>query len=193
MISAVCLYFVRFLFTFDSYLFILYQLFVYLFSCLLTFQHIFCYLFTFVGGMFDDYMALAEGREFNKESITGFYTKMAEHIKQEKQRIGGSNWAVAQAVPFQWLRQHIKEIIGPDCIFVVMSMTEETQASRVEKRHADLDEGMKTFFLDMLKNMAKSYEDAGENEENAVNVRIAPEDTEQDVIDKILEAVKPFQ
>ena len=97
--------------------------------------------------MFDDYMALAEGREFNKESITGFYTKMAEHIKQEKQRIGGSNWAVAQAVPFQWLRQHIKEIIGPDCIFVVMSMTEETQASRVEKRHADLDEGMKTCLL----------------------------------------------
>ena len=62
--------------------------------------------------MFDDYMALAEGREFNKESIKAFYTKMAEHIKQEKQRIGGSNWAVAQAVPFQWLRQHIKEKIA---------------------------------------------------------------------------------
>ena len=99
---------------------------------------------------------------------------------------------MAQAVPFQWLRQHIKEIIGPDCIFVVLSMSEETQAKRVEKRYAHFDEGLKKWVLDLLTGMAKQYDIAGDDEENAVNVHINPDDTEEDVIEKIMSAVQPY-
>ena len=55
-----------------------------------------------------------------------------------------------------------------------------------------MDENLKKWVLNLMKGMAKQYEDAGEDEENAVNVRIDPEDTENNVIDKILDAVKPF-
>ena len=86
----------------------------------------------------------------------------------------------------------MKEILGPDCVFVVLCLSEETQEKRVEKRHQDMDENLKKWVLNLMKGMAKQYEDAGEDEENAINVRIDPEDTENDVIEKILDAVKPF-
>ena len=140
-----------------------------------------------------DYQALSEGKEYDKENIKGFYGQMAKNIAYEKQRIGGENWVVAQAVPHRWLRELMKEIMGPDCIFVVLCLTEETLEKRVEKRHQDMDDDIKKWILDLLKGMAKSYEDAGEDEENAVNVHIAPDDTEDDVIKKILDSVKPFK
>ena len=143
-------------------------------------------------GITKDYQALCDGKEYDKENIKQFYMKMADHVKQEKQRIGGLNWVVAQAVPHRWLRQYIKDIIGPDCIFVVLSMSEETQVKRVQKRYANFDEDMKKFISDLVIGMAKQYDTAGDDEENAVNVYINPEDSEQDVIDKIMSAVQSY-
>ena len=111
-----------------------------------------------VAGILKDYSNLGEGKEYDKENIKQFYMKVADHVKQEKERIGGLNWVVAQAVPHRWLRDYMREIIGPDCIFVVLSLSEEAQAKRVEKRYASFDEGMKKWILDLLKGMAKQYE-----------------------------------
>ena len=111
-----------------------------------------------VAGIIKDYNNFAEGKEFDRENIKQFYMKVADHVKQEKERIGGLNWVVAQAVPHRWLRDYMREIIGPDCIFVVLSLSEEAQAKRVEKRYASFDEGMKKWILDLLKGMAKQYE-----------------------------------
>ena len=145
-----------------------------------------------VSGLYKDYQSLCDGKEYDKENIKQFYTKMADHVKQEKQRIGGLNWVVAQAVPHRWLRQYMKDIIGPDCIFVVLSMSEETQVKRVQKRYANFDEDMKKFISDLVIGMAKQYDTAGDDEENAVNVYINPEDSEQDVIEKIMSAVQSY-
>ena len=141
---------------------------------------------------FKNIKSMAEGKEYDEESIKQFYMNMATHVKQEKERIGGLNWVVAQAVPHRWLRDYMKQIMGPDCIFVVLSLSDETQAKRVEKRYANFDEGMKKWVTQFLQDAAKQYDKAGEDEENAVNVLITPDDNEQDVIEKILTAVKPY-
>ena len=145
-----------------------------------------------MAGLMKDYMDMSEGKGYDRENIKGFYREMAKNIAYEKERVGGPNWVVAQAVPHRWLREHIKQIIGPDCIFVVLCISEETQKRRVEKRYVGMDESVKEFVVDLCVGMAKNYENAGEDEDNAVNVHIGPDDTEEDVIAKIQDTVKPL-
>ena len=134
----------------------------------------------------------SEGKGFDKEKGADFCKDLANHVKQEKQRIGGLSWVVAMAVPYRWLREYIRSIIGPDCIFVVLSLSEATQVKRVEHRYASFDEDMKKMMLDMTIGMANYYEGVGEGEENAVSILINPEDNKEAVVQKILSAVKPY-
>ena len=58
---------------------------------------------------------------------------MARHILQERKRLGG-NFVVAYAVESKELRDVIKEIIGPDTIFIIFCLDAELQAKRLEHR-----------------------------------------------------------
>ena len=64
---------------------------------------------------------------------------MAKNVRQEKDRISG-NWVVAQAVPTREMRDCIKEILGPEAIFVTLTLSEEPQKERVKARHSVGDE-----------------------------------------------------
>ena len=50
---------------------------------------------------------------------------MAKDIKVQKEHLGG-DFVIAQAITSRDMRDHIRTIL-PDCIFIILSMTEETQ------------------------------------------------------------------
>ena len=117
--------------------------------------------------------------------------EMAKDILREKNRIGGS-WAVAQAVPKQSMRDTIRKVLGDQCIFVILSLSSDTNAKRIGVRHAEMDEASKKAVQETMNNMHQLYEVAGENEENAVNVEIGPDMDKYQVAKEILRKVQKY-
>ena len=118
------------------------------------------------------------------EKLKPFYTNMAEDVAAQKKRIGG-NFSIAQAVTSQEMRDHIRLTI-PDCIFITLTMTQESQIKRIKARHGeDLSEGL----LDMMSGIHKLYELPGENEPNTFNIDITESMNRKDVLNKVLEVL----
>ena len=138
-----------------------------------------------------EFPKFAEGQEVDLEVINTWYTEMAQDILREKNKIGGS-WAVAQAVPKQSMRDTIKKVLGDQCIFVVLSLSSETNAKRIGVRHADMDEASRNSLQEWMNNMYQLYELAGDDEENAVNVEIGPDMDKYQVAQAILQKVQKY-
>ena len=138
----------------------------------------------------DELPKFAEGK-FDSELMKGWYIEMAKDILKEKKKIGGS-WAVAQAISSREFRDAIRKILGDQCIFVILKLSEETNAARLESRHADMDEDTKKAMVDMMNNVHKMYEPAGEGEDNAVDVEIGPDMDRDAVVKAVLEKVQKF-
>jgi len=113
-----------------------------------------------------------------------FLGNMAKDILVQKQRLGG-DFAVAHAVTSRDMRDHIRTIL-PDCIFIVLSMTDETQQKRIKERHGEAAEGV----FEMLVKMHKLYEKPGDGEKNTYNVDITEDMTRKDVFNKVMETLK---
>ena len=119
---------------------------------------------------------------------------LAKNVVQHKKRLGG-NFAVAQAVPNRLLRDAMKEVLGPECLFVVLRLKKETNAKRVEERHAGDGGGDKAAIkktIDLLNGIYDQFEDAQPGEENCVTVHIGPDDTREDVVNNIQKEVEEF-
>ena len=113
------------------------------------------------------------------------YTTLAKDINAQKKRIGG-NFSIAEAVPSRAFRDHIRLTI-PDCIFITLTMTQESQIKRIKARHGDdLSDGL----LDMLSGIHKLYELPEENEPNTFNVDITDDMKPQDVMKKVLDILE---
>lgn len=110
---------------------------------------------------------------------------MARHIRIQKDRLGG-HFAVAQATMTRNQRDKLKAKLGPELIFIVLSMSESCQKKRIEARHGT-QKGES--LIQAMKNLFNLYEAAGEDEENAFNVEIDEKMNENDVLDKVLEVV----
>ena len=113
-----------------------------------------------------------------------FYTLIAEYINYQHERIGG-NFAVAHAVTSRAIRDVIRKVI-PDCIFVILSLTEETQLKRVIQRHG---EDNADSLVEWFSKIFALYEGPGENEQNTFNIDITDEMTPEDVQAKVLEVL----
>ena len=92
---------------------------------------------------------------------------------------------MAMAVPTRELREMIRNILGPDLVFVVLGMTRETTMKRLQGRHGKNAAGV----VDVLMKLYNIYEPAGDDESNAVNIVINPQMTPEDVADDILDKV----
>ena len=115
------------------------------------------------------------------------YTTLAKDINAQKKRIGG-NFSIAEAVPSRAFRDHIRLTI-PDCIFITLTMTQESQIKRIKARHGeDLSDGL----LDMLSGIHKLYELPEENEPNTFNVDITESMNRKDVLNKVLDILEKF-
>ena len=78
-----------------------------------------------------------EKMEFNEEMIEKLqpmYDCMAKDIIAQRKRLGG-NMAIAQAVNSAKQREFLRKMVGPDLVFIVLSMSKECQKGRVMARH----------------------------------------------------------
>ena len=118
-----------------------------------------------------------------EEMIKPFLQMMGKNIVTERPRLGG-NFAIAQAIFSRSQRDMLREIIGPDLHFMVLSMTKESQDKRLKARHGDsVPESLLDFFL----RFSEKCELAGEDEPNAHNIVITEDMTKEDVVNKVLE------
>ena len=118
-----------------------------------------------------------------EESLKPFLGIMAKHIVNERQRLGG-DFAIAQAVFSRTQRDLLRELLGPDLVFIVMNMTKESQIERVSKRHAG---NLPESFMNVLFNWREMCEPAGDDEANAYNLDITGNMTKEEVVQKVLE------
>ena len=136
-------------------------------------------------GAEQDFEALTEGKLCDQKKLLDLYSIMAKDIGKERRRMGG-DWAVAQAVPTRILRDHIRRELGPDLVFVVLHMTKEDQERRIKARHGEGSEGLN----DYLFKAYNIYEPAAEDEPMTLDVRVTPDMTPDDVVNKILQCLK---
>ena len=130
-----------------------------------------------------------EKMEFNEEMIEKLqpmYDCMAKDIIAQRKRLGG-NMAIAQAVNSAKQREFLRKMVGPDLVFIVLSMSKECQKGRVMARHG---ENFPEEFMQLLIKAADLYEPAGAEEENAFNVVITETDSREDVLEKIVQLLK---
>ena len=114
------------------------------------------------------------------------YQEVAQDIKKQKNRIGG-NFAVTETATKRSLRDAIKEVI-PECIFITLTLSRETQRKRCFARHGDgkQSEGILKFFTAIF----DACELPGEGEKNCFNVNITEEMSDTEVMKQVLEILK---
>ena len=83
--------------------------------------------------------AVMMGKEHDIGEANKVYSAMAEDIKREKQRIGG-DWAVAHVVMTREARDNLRKILGPQLVFILLTMPSEDRRKRIMSRHKN-DEG----------------------------------------------------
>ena len=125
-----------------------------------------------------------KGEDFNESYVRELYTSMCNNIKREKSKIGG-NWVIAQAIPFRWLRDHIKNELGSELTFVVLNMKKDEQTKRILSRHG----GETNAVTEWLTTIFDKFEPLQEDEKNAVECLITNDMSRQDVMEKVLELV----
>jgi len=126
---------------------------------------------------------LPKGNKTNEEKTFPFFRLMAQDILSEKAKIGG-DWVVTDAIP----TRKIRDVVKKECnaTFIVLTVSEEVQKARLEKRHAEDESGM----AEWLTSLYKNYEPVQADEENAFEVVITPELQLDDVVEKVLEIIK---
>ena len=121
----------------------------------------------------------SQGKHIDFEKLCNYYTSLSENIKSEQKRIGG-NFAIAHAAATRKIRDHLRKILGPNVIFVVLYMSKEDQEARIRARHKNADH-----FVDRLIKMYDFYESAGEDEPNTIQCVITKDMSRDEVIQKI--------
>ena len=92
---------------------------------------------------------MMKGLDFNMDAVKSFYRELAMDIKTQRERIGG-DWAVAHVVFKREFRDLIRwvygnkdlfyliyprDILGPDLVFIHLTMTDEDRDRRLMERH----------------------------------------------------------
>ena len=124
--------------------------------------------------------------EVNKK-LQDFCELMANDILKQRNRIGG-DWSVAFACFSRHQREIIRKILGPDVIFIVMSLTRETTMKRLQGRFGDNENGEQ--FTNQCLAIYQKYEEAGDDEMNSYNLMIDENMSIDDVDDKVMDIIR---
>lgn len=109
------------------------------------------------------------------------YKLIAEDIQHQHRRIGG-NFVAAGAVPTREIRDLIRKTL-PDCIFVVLTLTKETQLKRLRSRHGS------STASEWLSRMYSLYELPDPDEENTFNIDNTEDMSPEQVQDQVLKLI----
>ena len=125
-----------------------------------------------------------KSKDLDWNNAKPFFGFVSKEINVQRKRIGG-DFAVALAIPNRECRDYVRTIV-PDCIFVTMNLTRDTQKKRVETRHGSGAQKVVEAFAKMY----DFYELAGEDEKNTFNVDISEDMTPKIVMNTILEILE---
>ena len=135
-----------------------------------------------------EFQKILQRKPYDAAKIKTYCRMLAKDIVRHKQRLGGT-FAIAMAVPTQEMRDNMKEVFGPQGIFVCLRLSKETNFKRVEARHSEGDSESNKKFVGLLTGIYDLYEDTQPGEENCITVHVDPDDTPDGVMKKILKQV----
>eukprot|EP00091_Calanus_sinicus_P007752 TRINITY_DN18998_c0_g1_i1.p1 TRINITY_DN18998_c0_g1~~TRINITY_DN18998_c0_g1_i1.p1 ORF type:complete len:119 (-),score=49.30 TRINITY_DN18998_c0_g1_i1:62-418(-) len=116
------------------------------------------------------------------------YAELLVRILKMKRQDLVVDWAVAMVVMHRAMRDFIRSKLGPDLVFVVLEMSLADQQERIRKRHKG-DEAA----VELLKANFEMFEPAGDDEENAIAVKITADMSPEDVVKRTVEMLKNNQ
>ena len=134
-------------------------------------------------GVGPEFEKMLKNVPFNEEKMKSYFKNLAENILQHKTRLGGT-FAVAYACPNREVRDCMKEVFGSQCTFITLRLSKEAITKRLEVRHSNLQK-----LTEVLTSIYDMFEDAQPGEENCVTVLVDPDDSREDVMNKILSQV----
>ena len=111
---------------------------------------------------------------------------MAKTVNIQRKRIGG-DFVVAKAIMSKEQREEIRQII-PDCIFINLTISKETQEKRILERHGDGEAGKS--FGKLLMEYHPYFEVPEECEENTFNIDIIEDMTPAEALKMVLEVLE---
>ena len=118
-----------------------------------------------------------------------FYGAIAKNIVYERQRIGG-DWIIAQGVGQKVHRDVIRQIIGPDLLFITLALSPEAQNQRLSTRYEGMSDEAKQGAIAMFEATLKHFEPGTDDEDNTVHIEITPEMSREDVLNIILKTIE---
>merc|ERR1712029_799196 len=125
---------------------------------------------------------LMSGQEYDKE--------MCKDITKQKERIGG-DWAIAHVVFSREIRDMMREIFGPDLIFIVLTMSKEEKKKRLMNRHdGDLQ------FVELMESFEKIMEDNDDKsvpEPNTITLTVTGEMTRKQVVEEVQKQIEEME
>ena len=133
-----------------------------------------------------EFMKMIKGNKYDLKKVTRFYSSLCKDIAKERNRIGG-DWVVPHAVPTREFRNHFREELGPDLIFVVLNMSKEDQLARIKGRHGDEVNANKLHVK-----AYDIYEPVSEDEPNTIDVLVTKDMTRDDVVEQILQMLEKY-
>merc|ERR1711973_628606 len=133
---------------------------------------------------------LFAGMEYDKELVKQYYTEMCKDISTQRERIGG-DWAIAHVVFSREIRDMMRKMLGPDLIFIVLTMSKEDKNKRLMNRHdGDLQ------FVEFLESFEKIMEDNDDKsvpEPNTITVTVTGEMTRKQVVEEVQRQIKEVE
>ena len=139
-----------------------------------------------------EFQKVLQQKPYDAEKIKSFCKLLAQDIVKYKKRLGGT-FTIAQAIPTREMRDNMKEVFGPQAIFICLRLSKETNKKRVEARHAVGEPEQAKKFIDFLTGIYDAYEDAQPGEEYCITVHVEPHDSPDDVMQKILKQVEELE
>jgi len=129
--------------------------------------------------MQDAFAKIIQGQTFDTEEIKKYYQAMATDILNEKRRIGG-HWAIAHVVLQRKFRDCIREILGPNLIFIQLTMSQEERRERVRSRHKGAEDA-----VEQMDAFEKLMEEGQEDEPKTINLAVTVNMSKKDVVETV--------
>jgi len=127
------------------------------------------------------------GKDYDKEALREYYSLMAEDIGKEKKRIGG-DFAIAHVLLTADFRALMRELLGPDLIIIVLTMSSADRRQRIVERHHGDEHS-----ADVLDQCEKIMEGVKENEPNTIEMNVGSSMTKDEVVAEIMQRIEQLR
>ena len=112
------------------------------------------------------------------------YQVLAKHILQERQRLGG-NFVVAMGLETRYFRDVIRQIVGPEMVYVILNISKDLQYKRVIKR----EKNPKSPRFKALVRVYSFFEGVQEGENRVIGINVDENKTIEMVVKEILSEI----